>query len=280
VQKRSFPWRAFQGIYILVFGSLPIFAIPPAPTNLPEFEAVSIRPAATFHTVEMAGTSARLPAPWKPCEYLRNRVTCRMPLYGFLREAFQVREFEIKAPQWTKEDMFDLQATMPLDTPKETARLMLQNALKERFGLEYHLARRITPVYALVPTQDGPKLTEPDPEHPQTRTYDTPGGPVKTNQILSAGRYFSASTPLDVFAQNLRSVAHLDRPVINETGLAGKYVIDMKWKSSADPEEVLYVVDTGILRATEQQLGLKVVKKDALRDYLSIDQAKRTPSEN
>jgi uncharacterized protein (TIGR03435 family) len=176
--------------------------------------------------------------------------------------------------------MFDLQATMPLNTPKDTARLMLQNALKERFDLQYHLAHRMTPVYALVATPDGPKLTEPDPDHPQTRTRDTPSGKIKYSNLVSAGQFFYAGTTLDVLAYSLQSVAELDRPVINETGLNGKYLIDLKWKSSADPDEILHVVDKGIVRATEQQLGLKLVKKDALLDYLSIDQAKRTPTAN
>jgi len=228
----------------------------------------------------MVGISARVPAAVKPCEYLAARVTCRLSLWGFLREAFQVREFEITSPQWTKEDMFDLQATMPVDTPKSTARLMLQNALKERFGLQYHLAQRMTPVYALIATPDGPKLTESDPDHPQTRTVDTLRGTFKTNQIVAAGHYFVAATSLDIFAQNLKAVADLDRPVLNQTGLTDRYVIDLNWKSSADPDEKIHVVDPGILRATEQQLGLKLEKKEVLLDYLSIDQANKTPTEN
>lgn len=245
----------------------------------PVFDAVSIRPADSTRTVEVNGITATGPARWQPCEYLRDRVRCRMPLWGFIREAFQLREFEVTAPEWTKEDMFQLEAVMPVDTPRETARLMLKQAIITQFQLRYHASKRLTPVFALVPTQDGPKLTEPDPERPQMRSLDTPGGKVSYNFFEVPGHYFSAGGTLDIFASNLGSFAGLKRPVVNETGLTGKYVIDLTWKSRGDPEDNLRPVDPGILKAMEQQIGLKLEEKNEMREYLVIDHADRVPSE-
>lgn len=176
--------------------------------------------------------------------------------------------------------MFNLTATMPPGTSIETARLMLQSALREQFALQYHIAQHVVPVYALVPAPGGEKLQTMDPTHPQVLEYESPGGTMKTDQMIKAGRYFSAATSLDIFALNLHSVADLDRPVINETGLAGRYFIDMKWKSGGDPDEVIHVRDKGILKATEQQLGLILVKKDEERNFISVDHLNRDPAPN
>jgi len=157
---------------------------------------------------------------------------------------------------------------------------MLQTALTEQFGLQYHVAQHIVPVYALVAAPGGAKLQEVDPKHPQLVKYESPGGTVTTDQLIKAGRYFSAATSLDIFASNLHSVADLDRPVINETGLENRYLIDMQWKSGADPDQVLQVRDKGILKATEEQLGLVLVKKDEERNFLSVDHLNRDPKGN
>jgi len=246
----------------------------------PSFDAVVFRAADPHRVIKIGNQTAVVPAVWKPCEYLPARVNCRLPLWAFLREAFNLQDFELTAPDWTKDDIFDLTATMPPGTSRETARLMLQTALREQFEVQYHIAQHVVPVYALIPAPGGTKLQEMDSAHPQVVAYDTPAGTMKTGQLIKAGRYFSAGTSLDIFALNLHSVADLDRPVINETGLAGRYFIDMKWKSGADPDMVLHVIDKGILKATEEQLGLVLVKKDEERNFLSVDHIDRNPKGN
>lgn len=274
----STSWVNLKSFFSLISAGL-IVIVPIPQSNQPAFDAVSIRKTADTRTVKIGDVSSTIPAKRKPCEYTRDRVICRLPLWNILREAFEAQEFEIEAPAWTKDAMFDLQATMPLDTSTHNAKLMMQTALLEQFGLQYHKTRRSTPVYALIPTENGPNLTVFDSEHPQTRTRDTPRGPVKDTLIAAPGRFFMAGTTLDIFALNLKSIAGLGRPVVNETGLAGKYTIDLNWKSSADPDEVVNIIDNGILRAMEQQLGLKLVKKDEDLDYFVVDHLNKVPAE-
>jgi uncharacterized protein (TIGR03435 family) len=266
----------FKG-WLLALMPVAAFAYLPPQSSQPSFDAVSIRAADAYRTVHIGATVARLHAGWKPCSFTRDRVTCRLPLWALVREAFQLREFQLSAPDWTKNDMFEVQAVMPVDTPQPIARLMLQTALIEQFNLQYHLALRETPVYALVPTRTGPQLTDFDPKHSPTHTRDTPEGTVTDTFVTAPGRYFEVGVTLDIFAQNLRSIADLDRPVINDTGFIGKYVIDMKWKSSTVPDEMGTMVDKGILQAIERELGLRLEKKNVSLEYLSVDHVNRAP---
>ena len=72
--------------------------------------------------------------------------------------------------------------------------------------------------------------------------------------------------------------AFLDKPVVDETGLAGRYDFVLKWtpgeSNAKDPNGRL-----GIFTAVEVQLGLKQEPKKGHTDVPVIDRVKR-PSEN
>ncbi|WP_263381125.1 TIGR03435 family protein [Granulicella paludicola] len=267
-------------LFISVLVLSAAFSIQRNAQQVSTFDVVSIRPVNPYRRVTIQGTTAQLPAGRKPCQYLPTRVKCRLPLWGLLREAFGIHEFQLDAPSWSKDDLFDFEATMPEGTSVDDARIMLQEALKERFALQFHFESRPTPVYALVVGPHGTTLQHIDPEHIQSRKFETPTGAITTNQIVKAGQYFSSGVPLDIFAQVLQSVADLDKPVGNETGLEGRYVVDMKWKTNADPDEVIHVLDKGILRATEEQLGLVLTSKVEDLKYFHVDGLSKSPTPN
>jgi len=105
------------------------------------------------------------------------------------------------------------------DTPGQPSRdqmkLMIQKLLADRFQLKFHIEKRELPVYAMVVLKTGAKITVSagDPNaFPGIGFGQGPG-------VLSlVGR----NTTLDGVANGLQSNI-LDKPVVNQTGLTGRY---------------------------------------------------------
>jgi uncharacterized protein (TIGR03435 family) len=75
------------------------------------------------------------------------------------------------------------------------------------------------------------------------------------------GRYFSNSTSVRSLAGRLRM--HVDRPVIDETGLTGNFKVELNWTPSRMPPSLAGLaqlpLDGGsIFTAVQEQLGLKL----------------------
>jgi uncharacterized protein (TIGR03435 family) len=119
-------------------------------TAPPAFDVISIRQIEAVHTTSTGLSTTYIHEALKLCTYLADRVACQLPLKWLIEEAFQLKSWEVAGPDWLGDDMFIVQATMPMDTSKETAHLMLQRALQERFDLTFHREDRIVPIYALV----------------------------------------------------------------------------------------------------------------------------------
>ncbi|MFT4112741.1 TIGR03435 family protein [Silvibacterium sp.] len=272
-------WHAlFSKSLIVLFLFSGVSLIAAQSSNSPSFDAVSIRPSNAMKMVQFPQRSVAFPE-HRACQYLRDRVTCLLPLRDLLREAFQLRYFQLNVPSWMDDARYQVEATMPLDTSKEVARQMLQRALIEAFSMKYEQTSRMTPVYALVCAPAGTHLTPFDPEHPVMQSRETPLGKVEDSVVITPGHFFQAGGSLDVFAQNLGSTAALTLPVIDATGLTGRYVIDLSWKSSADQDQEsnVNVEDRGIVKAAAQELGLILEKREMPLPYLKVDSANKSP---
>lgn len=225
------------------------------------------------------GSGSTIPIRQLPCQFLEDRVRCRLPLLRLVKEAFQLRDYEVDAPKWMTDQshVFAIEGTMPPGTKEEVARRMLQQGLAERFGLKVHWEKRDTPVYALIPGKHGVKLQPiADPEHLELKPIETPAGTIKSSMLGEPGRYYAAITDLDSFAGNLQVRADLDRPVVNMTGLTGMYAFDLRWTPSDPPS----YVDPAILPAMEKQLGLRLEKRTLPINVLVIDHVEAAPSAN
>ena len=148
---------------------------------------------------------------------------------------------------------------------------MLQTLLAERFKLAIHHEIKDMPVYALVVGRNGPMLKEsaPDaectgqigPRTPEARTYV----------------YKLNGCPIDNLVDHLTNLVR-DRPVVDKTGLAGKYDISLE----ATPNFMLSTRsepdDVSIFTAIKT-LGLKLVAQRAPVDIIVVDQMEK-PSGN
>lgn len=177
-------------------------------------------------------------------------------------------------PPWAGQDRridnpatrrFDIDAKAEGDATRtmDEFRPMLRSLLAERFHLIVHTEKRDTRVYALVIDKGGIKLRE-----------SAPG--AKTDAHMNgAHRIVATATTIKFLIDGFNEVAGVDRPVIDRTGLAGKYDFTLEWSPPDEPTGVAPDIYTAI----RDQLGLRLVPQNAPVEYLVIDHAEM-PTEN
>ncbi len=185
-------------------------------------------------------------------------------------------------PSWVDSEHWDILAKTPGDVRPtlDEQMSMLRQLLSERFGLTFHRQPKQLPVYTLTIARGGSKLKE------STVSPDaTPDGPpplvfILTPTVVSLpARYSSMSE----FASVLQR-SPLDRPVVDQTGLSGRYDFDLEFA----PDERLW---GGILpqpenpdkpdlfKAVQEQLGLQLKATTGPVNTIVIDSIEK-PSGN
>ena len=184
------------------------------------------------------------------------------------------------APAWVVSDKFDIRGKPQSGQPNPVQfKTMLQKLLTDRFQLAFHREKKLMPVYVLTVGRNGPKLT---------RSEDP--SPIPSLIRRGPGNLPARNVTMEEFAGNLQS-AILDRPVIDQTGIKGRYDFHLQWT----PDETPSASPAGpgappkppdgpeaqpdLFTAIQQQLGLKLESGRAQVDVLVIDKVEK-PSEN
>jgi uncharacterized protein (TIGR03435 family) len=182
-------------------------------------------------------------------------------------------------PGWMDSDHFDIVAVTPGEArpsrPEQMA--MLRGLLTERFRLAFHREEKEFSIYELSVVKGRPKLKE------STAAPDEPAALISTvypQKIVLPARNAS----MDDFTSLLQR-AVLDRPVVNKTGLTGRYDFDLEWA----PDESQFGGDVPVasadapsaplFTAIQEQLGLKLEATKGPVQALIVDTAVR-PVEN
>jgi uncharacterized protein (TIGR03435 family) len=184
-----------------------------------------------------------------------------LTLFALIDYAWDLKPWQIVGlPSWGHDEYYDLTAKAPGDDAitQEQARLMLRSLLGERFHLKIHSETRELPVYNLIIAKGGPKLATPAPD---------------AQPMLVAGRKGLEVTAgsMDQLANHLSLDSHIGRPVIDKTGLTGRYNYALPaWGSGAsDPNS------PSIFTAVQDQLGLKLESAKAPIEVWVVDSAER-----
>src|SRR5688572_15364968 len=183
-----------------------------------------------------------------------NRVVFqRATLRGLISLAWDVKGPPVAGmPDWmTRRDpsnFYDIDArTAPGTNPTPVqVRVMLQNLLTERSQLKVHHEPRSTPVYALVIGRSGHKLSEG-----VAIPCAMPGGDFMAGPGLLAS--CKPSSSIEQIAQMLSR--HVDRVVIDKTGLNGKFAFRLQWSRDG---AVQSDSPSSIFTAVQEQLGLRL----------------------
>jgi uncharacterized protein (TIGR03435 family) len=186
-------------------------------------------------------------------------------------------------PAWIDSDLYDILAETPAEVrPNLNEQMkMLRKLLADRFNLTLHREQREFSIYALTVAKNGSKLKQ------STVSPDaTPGGPPPLVFMLSPerARLPGHNATMAELAAVMQRAA-LDRPVVDRTGLSGRYDFDLEWT----PDETQFggTVPTGnpeppkpdLFSAIQQQLGLRLEATKGPIEALVIDRVER-PSEN
>jgi len=212
---------------------------------------------------------------------------------SLLNIAFGVDRFQlVGAPSWTTvfaieakgdADADAKMATLPPEQERLEQRHMLQALMEERFKLKTHWEAKESNTYNLVIAKGGPKLGAEGSMPPSAEDLkifgDRPVPPLRQVAYDGKPAWIAHGCSMSNWARLLTSV--LDRPVIDKTGLTGKYDFVLKYKGRTDQDRSADDTDPTppMDRALQEQLGLKVEQVKGSVKVLVIDHIEK-PSEN
>lgn len=222
----------------------------------PSFEVASIKlsdPTDTHHRFGIEG---------------RRIIVRNQTVKGMIEVSYGVHARQIvNAPSWVETERFDVQGVPDAEGQPNIVQLqeMMQKLLASRFGLKMHTEKREMPRYTLAVAKGGPKLA-PTKSGPDALANSNGSGDRDTMT------YLMTDVSMPDLAQTLQ--VELDRPVVDETGLKGRYDLSLKWTRFNAPADADTSVP-GFFTAIQEQLGLKMEPEKGEVDAMVIDQVKR-----
>jgi uncharacterized protein (TIGR03435 family) len=244
--------------------------IPPMAANAdPSFEVATIKPSKPDDQRKAFMVNGNQ-------FHIINQPLTQMISFAFDVQAKQV----IGLPDWADTDRFDMDGKPDGEGAPSGKqwKTMIQKLLADRFKLTFHKDKKELSVYVLSVAKTGAKLTKND---------SAPNGlPALFFQGL--GKLNVRNALMSDFTGLMQS-AVLDRPVVDQTGLAGRFDFTLNWTpddsqfggmgakvppptDSADAPPNLYT-------AIQEQIGLKLEATKAPADVMVIDHVEK-PSAN
>jgi uncharacterized protein (TIGR03435 family) len=254
-------------------------------TDKPAFEVASIKPFDPDSSRQM----------WTGMSVDAGMVRyTNISLKVCIRTAYRVRDFQIEGPAWINDARFEITAKLGPGAQQTQIPEMLQVLLAERFKLRLRRDTREQSVYALVVGKDGPQLKRAevtaDSKAPTSLGPDGKPRPLMGYQFVPAGVLIQAP------AASLGSLAELlsrytEQPVIDRTGLEGQYEFHLTFAPQStrnlspadtagpDGKEIFSEPGPSMFSAV-QPYGLRLERRKAPIEMLTITHLERTPTEN
>jgi len=235
-------------------------------SSLPVFDVASVKPAspsdtrgATFEFTPGGGLK------------ITNGT-----LRGIIETAYNIRDFQIVGGAgWLNSDRYTISARSapgaPSDIPQ--TRVKLQAVLAQRFQLRVHRETRELQIYALVVAKGGPKLLS---------AWVSTGEQTVMGIRAECGRMtgtMASMTNLRIYLER-----QLNRPVVDQTDLPGKYNFEFDWTPDAGPcprpagtDGVAADSSDGpsLFTALQEKLGLKLESTKGPVEVIVVDHAEK-----
>jgi len=242
--------------------------VPMAKDATPSFEVATIKPGVPDSPGKGFGTNGHNVS-------TRNTTLNDLIVFAYGLHARQIAG----GPGWLETEKYDI-AGIP-DRPGapngDQLKAMFQKLIADRFKLTFHREKKELTVYAITVGKTGSKLTPAD--------SNAGGNPSLFFRGL--GVLPAKNATMSEFAGVMQG-AVLDRPVVDQTGLTGRFDFTLSWA----PDETQFgglgarVPPPGegetrpnLFTAMQDQLGLKMETAKAPVDVLVIDRVEK-PSEN
>ena len=248
-----------------------------AASRAPAQEQAAVRPAfnafdvATVKPVEADAKAGRV----FHMDGTHRWVATNYTLKELIALAYDLNPSEISGgPEWMDSEHFTIEAVTPGDVaPTRMEQMkMLRALLVERFSLTYHSEEKEFDFYLLTVGRSGSKLM------PAAKPDEPPEivGVVYPDRVEVPAR----NVTMEEFVAMLQR-ATLDRPVVNRTGLTGRYDFNLKFAQ----DETVYggelprAPDSSdsphFFTAVQEQLGLKLVPTRGMVSTMAVDGAER-----
>jgi uncharacterized protein (TIGR03435 family) len=248
---------------------------PPAPPKPmaadadPVFEVATIKPS----NPDMPGRAFQVRG--------RRFSTLNTTLSDLITFAYDVHPKQVvNGPGWIDKDKYDLLAEPDGEGQPNGKqwKMMLQKLMTDRFQLVFHQDKKELSAYAIVVAKDGPKLT---------KSQGDPNG-LPALFFRGLGNLPARNATMADFSDLLQS-AVLDKPVVDQTGLQGRYDFTLTWTADEfqfaalggvkSPASVSPDAPPDLYTAMQQQLGLRLKSTKASVDVMIIDHVEK-PSPN
>ncbi|HET9266802.1 MAG TPA: TIGR03435 family protein [Vicinamibacterales bacterium] len=211
----------------------------------------------------------------------RQVLTVNTTLSDLIVFAYDLHQKQIAGgPDWAETQKFDVTGLPQAPGTPSIVQLrgMIRQLLTDRFKLAFHRDKREMPVYAIIVGPNGHKLTRND---------NNPNG-LPGMLFRGLGNLPVTNATIADFAGVMQS-AVMDRPVVDRTGLTGRWDFVIRWTPDESQFGGLGVrvppptddpnAPPGIFTAFTDQLGLKLDPTRAPVDVVVIDKVEK-PSEN
>jgi uncharacterized protein (TIGR03435 family) len=224
----------------------------------PGWEVVTVRPSDPNETNQAFHVEGR--------HVLIQRETVEymlMVAYGLQRNQIA------NAPDWVKTENFDADGVPDTDGQPSVPQfqVMVRKLLEQRFGLKAHKEQREMEVYALRVGKDAPKLT-PSKSDPNT----LPSQDIYGKGVGRVLKFTNVS--MGDFA--LMMLFEVQRPIVNQTGLNGRYDFDLRFTKDEQAAAAAEAnAPPGLFTAVQEQLGLKLDAVKAPAPVLVVDHVER-----
>jgi uncharacterized protein (TIGR03435 family) len=188
----------------------------------------------------------------------------------------------VDAPAWTESETFDISAKPDTEGMPSIGqwKTMVQKLLTDRFKLSFQRNQRELAVYVLSVDLAGAKLAE---------SQGDPKGLPGIGFQRRMGDLGAFDVSMADFINFMTRNAGLDRPIVDRTGLTGRYDFKLHWTpddaqwSRAAPDAPRPPDDANpappLYTALQEQLGLKFSAVKAPVEIFVVDHVER-PSEN
>ncbi len=228
-----------------------------AKTADPDWEVATVKPSDPKDTrvqhIELTG---------------RHVILMDTTLEQFLLIGYGLQKSQLVGePDWVKTERWDVDGVPDMAGQPSFRQLqaLIRKLLVERFGLQFHQEQREMPVFALTTARSGPKLTA-NTSDPDGWFHQQNGG--SNGQHNEALKNASMADLVKILQ------FYVDRPVVDQTGLKGRYDLKLQWMVE-DAQISVPDAPPGLFTAIQDQIGLKLERTKAPADTLVIDKVER-----